>query len=117
MKVNLVMPDTVAPQGQSGTSLAGRAAARAMDGDRSEAPGRAAGGQCRTVARSTRLASGSGFRGEYGTRKAPIRRRYCMAEADPAADNTTAEGKAQNRRVAVNILVSKAVEGLEQQGG
>ena len=40
-----------------------------------------------------------------------------MAEADPAADNTTAQGKAQNRRVAVNILVSKAVEGLEQQGG
>ena len=40
-----------------------------------------------------------------------------MAEADPAADNTTAEGKAQNRRVAVNILVSKAVEGMEQQGG
>jgi OmpA-OmpF porin, OOP family len=40
-----------------------------------------------------------------------------MAEADPAADNATAEGKRQNRRVAVNILVSKAVEGLEQQGG
>ena len=40
-----------------------------------------------------------------------------MAEADPAADNSTAEGKKQNRRVAVNILVSKAVEGLEQQGG
>jgi outer membrane protein OmpA-like peptidoglycan-associated protein len=40
-----------------------------------------------------------------------------MAEADPAADNTTAEGKRQNRRVAVNILVSKAVEGMEQQGG
>lgn len=39
-----------------------------------------------------------------------------MAEADPAADNTTAEGKAQNRRVAVNILVSKAVEGMEQHG-
>jgi outer membrane protein OmpA-like peptidoglycan-associated protein len=39
-----------------------------------------------------------------------------MAEADPAADNNTAEGKAQNRRVAVNILVSKAVEGIEQQG-
>jgi outer membrane protein OmpA-like peptidoglycan-associated protein len=39
-----------------------------------------------------------------------------MAEADPAADNTTAEGKAQNRRVAVNILVSKAVEGIQQQG-
>jgi outer membrane protein OmpA-like peptidoglycan-associated protein len=35
-----------------------------------------------------------------------------MAEADPAADNETAEGKAQNRRVAVNILVSKAVEGI-----
>jgi outer membrane protein OmpA-like peptidoglycan-associated protein len=40
-----------------------------------------------------------------------------MAEADPAADNNTAEGKAQNRRVAVNILVSKAVEGIEQPGG
>ena len=39
-----------------------------------------------------------------------------MAEADPAADNNTAAGKAQNRRVAVNILVSKAVEGLQQQG-
>ncbi len=35
-----------------------------------------------------------------------------MAEADPLADNSTAEGKAQNRRVAVNILVSKSVEGL-----
>jgi OOP family OmpA-OmpF porin len=35
-----------------------------------------------------------------------------MAEADPAADNTTAEGKAQNRRVAVNILVSKGLDGL-----
>ena len=35
-----------------------------------------------------------------------------MAEADPAADNSTEEGKAQNRRVAVNILVSKAVDGL-----
>jgi len=33
-----------------------------------------------------------------------------MSEADPAADNTTAEGKAQNRRVAVNILVSKSVD-------
>jgi flagellar motor protein MotB len=40
-----------------------------------------------------------------------------MAEADPAADNETAEGKAQNRRVSVNILVSKAVEGLEREGG
>jgi len=36
-----------------------------------------------------------------------------MAEADPAADNTTEEGKAQNRRVAVNILVSKSVDGME----
>ena len=35
-----------------------------------------------------------------------------MAEADPTADNETIEGKAQNRRVAVNILVSKAVDGL-----
>ncbi|GAO39592.1 OmpA family protein [Sphingomonas changbaiensis NBRC 104936] len=35
-----------------------------------------------------------------------------MAEADPAASNDTVDGKAQNRRVAVNILVSKAVDGL-----
>lgn len=35
-----------------------------------------------------------------------------MAEADPLADNDTPEGKAQNRRVSVNIMVSKAVEGL-----
>ena len=35
-----------------------------------------------------------------------------MAEADPAADNSTAAGKAQNRRVAVNILVSKSVDGM-----
>ena len=35
-----------------------------------------------------------------------------MAAADPAADNVTPEGKAQNRRVAVNILVSKAVDGI-----
>jgi outer membrane protein OmpA-like peptidoglycan-associated protein len=39
-----------------------------------------------------------------------------MAEADPAADNETAEGKAQNRRVAVNILVSKAVDGIQSGG-
>jgi OmpA-OmpF porin, OOP family len=35
-----------------------------------------------------------------------------MAEADPLADNETPEGKAQNRRVAVNILVSKGLDGL-----
>lgn len=35
-----------------------------------------------------------------------------MAEADPLADNSTPEGKSQNRRVAVNVLVSKAVDGL-----
>ena len=35
-----------------------------------------------------------------------------MAASDPAADNNTADGKAQNRRVAVNILVSKSVDGM-----
>ncbi|HEY0594213.1 OmpA family protein [Sphingopyxis sp.] len=35
-----------------------------------------------------------------------------MAEADPAADNNTPEGKAQNRRVAVNIMVSKGLDGI-----
>ncbi|MXP47626.1 OmpA family protein [Altererythrobacter luteolus] len=35
-----------------------------------------------------------------------------MAEADPAAPNDTAYGKSQNRRVAVNILVSKSVDGI-----
>ena len=35
-----------------------------------------------------------------------------MAKADPLASNDTVEGKAQNRRVAVNILVSKSVDGL-----
>ncbi len=33
-----------------------------------------------------------------------------MAESDPQADNSTEEGRAQNRRVSVNILVSKALE-------
>lgn len=35
-----------------------------------------------------------------------------MAKADPMASNDTPEGKAQNRRVSVNILVSKAVDGV-----
>jgi OmpA-OmpF porin, OOP family len=34
-----------------------------------------------------------------------------MATADPVADNTTAAGRAQNRRVSVNVLVSKALDG------
>jgi OOP family OmpA-OmpF porin len=40
-----------------------------------------------------------------------------MSEADPAADNSTPAGLAQNRRVSVNILVSKAVDGIEGSGG
>src|SRR3546814_1916987 len=41
-----------------------------------------------------------------------------MAEADSLASNDTAEGKAQNRRVAVNILVSKGLEGMyDARGG
>jgi len=35
-----------------------------------------------------------------------------MSEADPAASNDTVDGKAQNRRVAVNIMVSKGLDGL-----
>lgn len=35
-----------------------------------------------------------------------------MSEADPLADNSTAQGKAQNRRVSVNVLVSKGLDGL-----
>ena len=35
-----------------------------------------------------------------------------MAAADPLADNSTAYGRAQNRRVSVNILVSKALDGM-----
>jgi OmpA-OmpF porin, OOP family len=35
-----------------------------------------------------------------------------MAESDPAASNDTAEGMAQNRRVSVNILVSKGLDGM-----
>lgn len=36
-----------------------------------------------------------------------------MSESDPTADNTTPEGRAQNRRVSVSILVSKAVDGMQ----
>jgi outer membrane protein OmpA-like peptidoglycan-associated protein len=35
-----------------------------------------------------------------------------MSEADPLANNETDEGKAQNRRVAVNVLVSKGLDGM-----
>ena len=35
-----------------------------------------------------------------------------MAKADPMASNDTAEGKAQNRRVSVNVLVSKGLDGV-----
>ncbi|MEQ1548225.1 MAG: OmpA family protein [Chakrabartia sp.] len=35
-----------------------------------------------------------------------------MAKADPLASNDTAEGKAQNRRVSLNVLVSKGLDGL-----
>ncbi|WP_295530527.1 OmpA family protein [Novosphingobium sp. Chol11] len=35
-----------------------------------------------------------------------------MAEADPLASNDTAAGKAQNRRVSVNVLVSKGLDGM-----
>lgn len=40
-----------------------------------------------------------------------------MSESNPVADNSTAQGKAQNRRVAVNVLVSKSVDGYESETG
>lgn len=40
-----------------------------------------------------------------------------MSESNPVADNTTAYGKAQNRRVAVNVLVSKSVDGYDDASG
>lgn len=35
-----------------------------------------------------------------------------MSQADPLASNDTDDGKAQNRRVAVNVMVSKSVDGF-----
>ena len=35
-----------------------------------------------------------------------------MSESNPVASNDTAQGKAENRRVAVNVLVSKGLDGL-----
>lgn len=35
-----------------------------------------------------------------------------MAASDPLASNDTPEGKAQNRRVSVNVLVSKGLDGM-----
>ena len=35
-----------------------------------------------------------------------------MAESDPLASNDTPDGKAQNRRVSVNVLVSKGLDGM-----
>ncbi len=35
-----------------------------------------------------------------------------MAQADPLASNDTDEGRAQNRRVSVNVLVSKGLDGI-----
>jgi outer membrane protein OmpA-like peptidoglycan-associated protein len=39
-----------------------------------------------------------------------------FSESNPIADNSTAAGKAQNRRVAVNVLVSKSVDGYDTEG-
>src|SRR5690606_39017567 len=40
-----------------------------------------------------------------------------MSEADPLASNDTAQGKAQNRRVAVNMPARTAIQGLEDARG
>jgi OmpA-OmpF porin, OOP family len=40
-----------------------------------------------------------------------------FSESNPVADNSTAAGKAQNRRVAVNVLVSKSVDGYDETAG
>lgn len=40
-----------------------------------------------------------------------------FSESNPVADNSTAAGKAQNRRVAVNVLVSKSVDGYGEEPG
>ena len=40
-----------------------------------------------------------------------------FSESNPVADNSTEYGKAQNRRVAVNVLVSKSVDGYDDTSG
>lgn len=40
-----------------------------------------------------------------------------FSESNPVADNSTAAGKAQNRRVAVNVLVSKSVDAYNETAG
>jgi len=35
-----------------------------------------------------------------------------MSQADPMASNDTIQGKARNRRVAVNVLISKGLDGM-----
>ncbi|WP_298308315.1 OmpA family protein [uncultured Erythrobacter sp.] len=40
-----------------------------------------------------------------------------FSESNPVADNSTTQGKAQNRRVEVNVLVSKSVDGYDNETG